>query len=470
MRILFYLFSVACALFLFSRGIGFNGLYGQDSYEYVRYSIALKQFLTTGEVTKLNDFFWPPLYPLAGALLSYIFPLPLSLQLISIVSFAGIFLYLYRILTLLYGTKRTSILFLLIFGFLSPYFFRLSLCVMSDTMAMFLCMASVFHTLNYYIRSKSKDFILSLCLFLLALFTRYSSFIVLFFPFLFLLKHFSGNFQVRTLALSLAAAALILTAIHFIQIDFYTPLKHPLLLHWSFSNYFLSAFNYEDGQLSYRFINAVFVAFIFIHPGFNIAGLLFTVFLLKIKWDKIKIQFILLPLLLYLLFLAGTPNQNIRFLSFTYPLALLLFYPSFEYIYEKYLSSVPIKIMSVTATIVTQLFLIFLSLSTIRQLNLSEKMLAKKIVSMEGNPAIYTNGMSGSLQVYGTKNKIIDLWKMKIDTVIFPSMLLINEKEINEKWKEKFPYQNWKYITSNFMLAPVIKDSSDWHLYEIKRK
>ncbi|MCW8823527.1 MAG: hypothetical protein OQK63_05540, partial [Ignavibacteriaceae bacterium] len=63
----------------------FNGLYGQDSHEYYRYSKDIIKFLTGGPLPA--NFHWPVLYPLFGAILSFVIPDPLlCLQLISFVS------------------------------------------------------------------------------------------------------------------------------------------------------------------------------------------------------------------------------------------------------------------------------------------------------------------------------------------------------------------------------------------------
>ena len=51
---------------------GFNGLYGQDSFEYLRYSRALHHYLSAGVLP--GPFHWPLFYPLSGALLSFILP------------------------------------------------------------------------------------------------------------------------------------------------------------------------------------------------------------------------------------------------------------------------------------------------------------------------------------------------------------------------------------------------------------
>ena len=74
-------------LLVITQVFDFNGLYGQDSYEYCRYSNCWKLFFTTGQ--KPSDFIWPIYYPFIGSLFALVFKTHFALQLISIFSFVG---------------------------------------------------------------------------------------------------------------------------------------------------------------------------------------------------------------------------------------------------------------------------------------------------------------------------------------------------------------------------------------------
>lgn len=127
-------------LSLFAKIIDFNGLYGADSYEYVRYSIALKDYLTHGIAP--GKFMWPVIYPLAGAVLSFLISPVQSLQLVSIVAFAAALIYIFKIINFIFPEAKTNnTIYIILFGLLSPYFLRLSFCVMSDMLAIAFCTA-----------------------------------------------------------------------------------------------------------------------------------------------------------------------------------------------------------------------------------------------------------------------------------------------------------------------------------------
>jgi len=79
--------SILVLFFVILRYIlGFNGLYGQDSYDYLRFTKALSVYFKTGNDP--GNFFWPVNYPVFGAVLSFIIPSKvLVLQLISYLGF-----------------------------------------------------------------------------------------------------------------------------------------------------------------------------------------------------------------------------------------------------------------------------------------------------------------------------------------------------------------------------------------------
>ena len=83
----------------------FDGLYGQDAYEYTRYSEVLKNYLITGE--KPGDYFWGLYYPILGSILSFVIPnIALALQLISLASLLICTHYVEKIIFIV--TKDTS--------------------------------------------------------------------------------------------------------------------------------------------------------------------------------------------------------------------------------------------------------------------------------------------------------------------------------------------------------------------------
>ena len=120
-----YVFFIIPILFCFIfQLIGFDGLYGQDAYEYLRYSQEMKNYFSGG--TFPGPFYWPIWYSLSGTILSYIIgDIGFSLQFISALSLGILALYMYKILRILYPKNdNISFYYIFTFGILSPYLFR----------------------------------------------------------------------------------------------------------------------------------------------------------------------------------------------------------------------------------------------------------------------------------------------------------------------------------------------------------
>jgi len=182
---------------------------------------------------------------------------------------------------------------------------------------------------------------------------------------------------------------------------------------------------------------------------------------------KNKFMFIvLLSIAIYLLFLMGTPNQNIRLLTLVFPLVLLLYAVPFQFIMEKYFTSVAKRNALYVSVVVVQLTLFFFAFRGISILNKNERIVAEKCLKYSTDKTIYTFSIDGALKIYGVKNKIINLWDTKVSLVVPNSLILVNEKELERQWQGKLPMINWVYIRSNYKLTRIDLRAGDWVLYE----
>lgn len=158
--VLLILATLSCLAF------GFDGLYGQDSYAYL-FQINHLETLTT------QDAFYPPFYAFLGWIFQWIFQNPtLSLQWVSLLSWFGTGLLLYKIATqsLQLNNKLAGLGILILFIF-SPFVMRMSLLVMSDSLALFMAVFSIYLGLF----SKHKwSYSLFFVVAALALLTRYA--------------------------------------------------------------------------------------------------------------------------------------------------------------------------------------------------------------------------------------------------------------------------------------------------------
>jgi hypothetical protein len=151
-----------------------DGLYGQDSYEYLRFSSAIKAGWESGHWP--SGFFWPIIYPLLGALLTFVTSdTAFSLQMISVLSLAGTLIYLHRILSFFTRNDRTIQIYLTLGVFLSPIVFRSSFLCMSDMLCVVLVTAHLYYAIRYKTEREAKALFLATLLGVLAVFTRYAA-------------------------------------------------------------------------------------------------------------------------------------------------------------------------------------------------------------------------------------------------------------------------------------------------------
>jgi len=162
-------------------GIGFDGLYGQDGYEYLRYSEALGDYFVSGK--NPGDYFWPLYYPIFGALGSVLTQnTAVSLLLISVISYSLSSYYLLKSIYLIFPEKQKegffSLAYLFTFFMLSPYVFKHGMLVMSDMLTTLFIVLTLYHFLKYTTTRILKFFYCIAIFSVAAVMTRYASAII----------------------------------------------------------------------------------------------------------------------------------------------------------------------------------------------------------------------------------------------------------------------------------------------------
>ncbi len=449
----------------------FNGLYGQDAFEYARYTNRLSIFLHKG--TDPGKFYWPVGYPLISSIVNLVLNnYVLSLQVVSMVSFVLSALYLNRLLHLINGNERKdTIYFVLIFFFFSPYMFRSAFLVMSESLSV-LCLTGAFYHVFSYAKSKHlKDFSLATLFILFSIITRYADFVIVLIPSIYLLVLFIKNFNYKGLLIGSAILALtVLPHIIIYQSRAMNFLGHEWLREWSFNNYFLHSFHTADGYETYPIFNFLYPLLSFVHPAFIICGLLFLVCLRKKYFDNPFYIIVISSLLLYFLFLSGIPYQNLRFLIPSFPLVLLLLFSGFCWLKNNLIKN-KFSTCLLVLLIGVQCALIYKYSIGIYNLNTFQKRVATKVVTLDTSKTIYTFYLVSSLKYYGVKNNIVNLYDGKIKAVPPGSYVLFDENEFKKQWKNKLPMINWEFIKSNYKLKVIYKfpdmlQQNGWALYQ----
>lgn len=465
----FLILSILFVILILIRFVtGFNGLYGQDSYEYLRYSRRLTEFFTTGNLP--GDYFWPVNFPLLGAILSLVIKDNIfALQLISMLSFIFTAFYALWLIRLIDpSTGRESGLYLVLFLILAPFLFQSAFLIMSDMMAVFLTTAAIYHVLRYQDSYQRTDFFLAIFLSASAIMTRYAAAVVLLIPGIFLIVAFSKRFRFWNLLLGLLVAALCLIP-HFLTKgmnagDF---LGHPWLQSWSIKNWFLSEFTTIDGYQNYRLPNLLYGFGNFYYPGFIFMGVIFIFFMQIKKFHRREYWVLSVPAVIYALFLAGIPFQNMRFLLLTFPLAIVLMFPMYQKFKYKFLIKDALFWSFAVLVVLIQMVLIYKYSSGIYEVNRDQKEIAKSVFSYSNRP-VYTFAIDGALKCYGIKSDdIVNMWYSQLDSAKISSLVLFNEGKFKRQWKDRNPMINWQMLRNNYRLKKIESLPAGWELFKV---
>jgi 4-amino-4-deoxy-L-arabinose transferase-like glycosyltransferase len=312
----------------------FDGLYGQDSFAYYGYALALRQALLAGELPP--PFFWPMGYPLViGWMSLFLGSGPAAGQWVSVLAGAGLAPLVYQLV----GAYRP---FAwrggVVAGLLTAVAGQLllsSVLVMADAVALFWATLSAWLMVRYVQRLSVRWLVGAAVAISLATLTRWVyGLLVLPWGMAAWLAWRQAGWgwwrmgwaAVTAVAIGLALLALQLAPDWVRGISSYT--GDLQVYSWHVANAWRKEVVNGDGRFMYEYITAYFYARPAIHPAY-IFPLLAPFWLLGL-WSIRRQQVALLVLLVgwvgvVYLFLAGVPWQNWRFpLTFFSPLLVLV--------------------------------------------------------------------------------------------------------------------------------------------------
>jgi hypothetical protein len=454
-------------ILLFVRfGLHFNGLYGQDAFEYLRYAGRLKEFISGGKLP--GDYFWPVGYPFYGALLSFIFrDVSFSLQFISTAALVGTLIYGRKILELFYPERKGTDFYLFIFICLSPLVLRSSLICMSDAGAMFFITAFFYHAFKFREDGKGIHLVLLFLFAANAFMFRYVSLVLLVIPSLFIFrKLMQAKYIPHLLAGILVFVLFVLPHLWIRSSDPAAFLQHEWLKEWSPINYFHSSFLTLDGEHNYLLPNIVFSIAELFHPGYFIAGILFLFFLFRKEQLRSEEKIIFSSVLVYLLFISGMPLQNQRFYLLTLPVFILACFRGFSFIFEK-LKNSWISILFIGGIAIQGIIFVF-GFRLVYARNQLERSIKEWIVTNTTQKTIYSFDMDVSLKSGGLDRHFYNLWEKKYDSFEPNSLVLFNPTAFEKQWAGKNPMINWENLKKEKQMVLLESFPEGWELYEIR--
>jgi len=458
---------IICLLIV--RLIGFDGLYGMDSYEYYRYSISLKEFFLHGDDP--GSFFWPVGYPILIAILSFLMPVSFAGQLLSILCLIGIYYYTNRIIKLCYSNNEDSRYYTLITVLLAPYLMRNGMQFMADLLGVFCLCAAAFYALKFRLKKETKSILLFGVFATYGVFSRYGNVVPLF-PFIILIiPTYIKSFRWQNLLAFIAP--LLLIGIHFSikGIEDSTVVSHHFLEEWNIGNFFKTSFvsttEHNLATHTYTFPNLLYYFGLFLYPGYCFLNVvfLFLAFKKNQNWLKQPLLYLTISVILNALFLSGVTFQGDRYLFPTYPLFIVLMFGGFQFLMGKLGKY---KNAFILMAIFAQLGLFARSIYPSLERNKLEKEVVDFLKDHQNN-TLYCFEMDLALQQRGLKFEYENLWFEEILNFEPQALVLFNEEKFGSRFEGKTPMINWEKLNRDHQLLRIKSFEKGWEVYVIEK-
>lgn len=455
------LIFIPVAFFLFLNYVlDFNGLYGQDSHEYLRFAKALKTGTQSNH--SIEEFRWPKGYPRLGTLLSSIgLPVLTSLRLISLFAFIGLLLVVKRTIQLIFHNDAQW--YLILGAATQIYFMRAGMLVMSDMLTAFYIVCVFYFLIQQEIKNKSVYFLGVLLFSVLAFLTRYASAPILIGALSYAI-YLSGKRHGWWL-LALATILIGVGAFFLMRMNNnWSTLSIAMMDQWSWSNVFSRSFHSSDGVSVHLVPNIMYVFGNFFHLGFLSFGVILLPFYKKLLPLNKKVVG---SVLLYLVLLIGLSTQNYRFLVISHSLVLILLYPTYESL-SRWLKGKHLYLFFILGTLLVNLVFGIYSFRKTLLVHNNEKAIVNELKKHIKNEPIYSFYVDQSLPSYEITNEVRNFYKKDYLEFEKGALVVFNENKFNKQWKDHRVMNNWNRLKANYELDTLATLSGNWEIYRIK--
>lgn len=455
--------------------LDFNGLYGQDAYEYVRQCRVFAD--------RLQGLPTPPPgigeselgggYPLLGAVLTLLGPDALTvLRWMNLIAVAVALWQFEQILRILSPGARAESRW--VFGFaalaLAPAFTRAGLTVMSDALALVFSLTALFYGLRALEQQRSRDAVGFALWAAFAVSTRYAMAALLALPALALLFELRRERQWGWLMAALTTGLVALLPLWWLKYNIPKSLiEHSLLSDWTLVHLFQRSFLQASGTVSYTLPNLAYLLFPLAHPGFclTLPGLLLLARRTDVRLYSKRL--LGLSLLVYLLFLGGFPHQSLRFLLPAFAVLLLLLFPAWDrfYAYGLYFFK-RLTYALIGLTLLCQLVFSVVMLAPVIRRNHVEQQAANVLSeTLRDGDVLYSLDLDIALQYYLPALEYRNLWLQRYDSFPPGSYILFNAPALEKQWANQPPMQNWEYAREHNLMEEIRRLPEGWTLYRV---
>ncbi len=451
--------------FFVARMLGFDGVYGQDAYEYMRFSESLKSFITTG--TNPGAFNWPIGYPLAVSTLDFIINNTfISGQLVSILALTGIGIVSQKFIELLHpNNERTSKLYVVVFVLASPYLMRFALTAMSETLCSFFIILTFYY---FYLASKKANlnYLTGVFLFAgLSIMTRNAAVVIVFIPCL-----VAGIYLLKKPNIGLGILCLLIFGI-IISPTFFGETSQFFGDNANFSdlfrvkNFFTLSSSGSHGYYTVTLPNIIYCFYAFIHPLYIFPGVTFIIIMVykKIKAPKV----LLLSLLLYSIFIGSIFFQNKRFLVLEIALVSVIYFPAFQLLINRKFKKLVHRYWLILLLLSTNLSFGIYTSAKSYNFQQFDKYISQKMIPYQNNK-LYTFWIDVALKGRGLSFDYVNLWEKEITAFETGSFVLFNVKKFSYQWQDHAVMKNWNFLKANYELELVNELKNGWQLMKIR--
>lgn len=429
--------------------MGYNGLNGQDAYDYLRIAREWTAWAHGGALPRMQEH--PHGYPIAGAMLGVITGSEgLALRLLSAASLVATALVLRGLLLRASPQQREQVnLFALLAFVLAPFPLRQSLTVMSDMPALALLGIAYAGAVRWAGDKRAAWLFAAAVAALLSVSMRLAAAIPAFLLVLALFIGPAGGRRKRlgiALALVVVATLVLLLAIPWDGV--HSLAAHSPVGDWSPWNLFRRELRSDDGVLHYRLPNIVYAVGTVVHPGFLPLGLLLLPFARRADLRPPYARIALVMVAGYLLFIAGMPFQNDRVLLPVQPFLAVLLFPAFVRalgLLRSHLArprwGLP-ALLAATVAVQAALF-VRATLPFIRQARTEHELAA--FVNARHPQHVYTHGMGAAFGSLCPGVQVTELWYGVLPRFEPGALLVVQPANLREQWNGRPPGINWEH-------------------------
>lgn len=449
---------------------GFNGHYGQDANEYVRFGQEIRNWLTGGP--KPGSFFWPWAYPSLGAILSFgLGDVAFALQLVSILSHVLLIPLTVALIRQLAEVERHDWLAVYVFLFVgcSPFLVRNALLTMTDSLSILLAGMAILHAVRYFQKVDHAQLLFAGIWAGLAGLLRYNNLFVLLVPAAMVgWRVIKSRKWAHLLLPTLTAVAIIAPELllHEREGHFYS--FADLWKDISPLTWFQSSYPTHEGILSYPMPNGVYMFMPIYYPGYFLAAIpLLVISIWKGMWrGRAAMIWVLATAIFFMLFTGMVHMQVNRLLIPVIPLLVAVCFPAFSWLMVK-IAHPRWMLWGAIILLVVQGGLTIRALGPTFRRNALEQTLVSAI---KGNctSKVYTFDMETAFAAYAVSCEVESLWYRQIEDAQKGERVLVNLPVLQKQFVGYPPMQNWDRFQNTFSVDTLKLLPEGWVLYELR--